>query len=247
MAPRFMDLRSQRSVRMLREKEKISFDDMIADKFSSRMELADRILDELISATRQQGSELGRQAADVLSAWDRKADANSRGAVLFAIWARSMQRSKLFASPWNENSPLTTPNGLADPVNAVKVLEASAVTVKLLYGALDVPWGEVARLRYGKADLPASGGPGLLGIFRVIDLAPAVGGRFQQVAGDSYIAAIEFSNPVRAKVLTTYGNATQPGSPHIGDQLPLYTRNELRPVWRTRKEIEAHLESRKVF
>jgi len=247
MAPRFMDLRSQRSVRMLREKEKISFDDMIADKFSSRMELADRILDELISATRQQESELGRQAADVLSAWDRKADANSRGAVLFAIWARSMQRSKLFASPWNENSPLTTPNGLADPVNAVKVLEASAVTVKLLYGALDVPWGEVARLRYGKADLPASGGPGLFGIFRVIDLAPAAGGRFQQVAGDSYIAAIEFSNPVRAKVLTTYGNATQPGSAHIGDQLPLYTRNELRPVWRTRKEIEAHLESRKVF
>lgn len=247
MAPRFMDLRSQRSVWMLREKKKISFDDMIADKFSSRMELADRILDELISATRQQGSELGRQAADVLSAWDRKADANSRGAVLFAIWARSMQSSNLFATPWSENSPLTTPNGLADPVNAVKVLEASAVTVKLLYGALDVPWGEVARLRYGKADLPASGGPGLFGIFRVIDLAPATGGRFQQVAGDSYIAAIEFSNPVRAKVLTTYGNATQPGSPHIGDQLPLYTRNELRLVWRTRKEIEAHLESHKVF
>ncbi|HEY9795756.1 MAG TPA: acylase [Leptolyngbyaceae cyanobacterium] len=247
MAPRFMDLRSQRSVRMLREKEKISFDDMIADKFSSRMELADRILDELISATRQQGSELGRQAADVLSAWDRKAEANSRGAVLFAIWARSMQASNVFATPWSDNSPLTTPNGLADPANAVKVLEASAVTVKLLYGALDVPWGEVARLRYGKADLPASGGPGLFGIFRVIDLAPAAGGRFQQVAGDSYIAAIEFSNPVRAKVLTTYGNATQPGSPHIGDQLPLYTRNELRPVWRTRKEIEAHLESRKVF
>jgi acyl-homoserine-lactone acylase len=136
---------------------------------------------------------------------------------------------------------------LANPEDAVKVLETAATTVKLLYGALDVPWGEVARLRYGKADLPASGGPGLFGIFQVIDLAPSTEGRFQQFAGDTYIAAIEFSNPVRAKVLTTYGNATQPGSTHIGDQLPLYARNELRPVWRTRKEIEAHLESRKVF
>jgi len=247
LAPRFMHLRAQRSAQMLMEKPKISFDEMVVDKFSSRMELADRILDDLISAAREQGSELGRQAADVLSAWDRKAEANSRGAVLFAVWARSMQPSKLFATPWNENSPLKTPNGLADSASAVKVLEVAATTVKLLYGALDVPWGEVARLRYGNVDVPASGGPGLFGIFRVIDLAPAAAGRFQQVAGDTYMAAIEFSNPVRAKVLTTYGNATQPGSPHVGDQLQLYARNELRPVWRTRKEIEAHLESRKVF
>jgi acyl-homoserine-lactone acylase len=247
MAPQFMQLRAQRSAKMLMEKPKISFDDMIADKFSSRMELADRILDDLIPAARRLGSEVGRQAADVLERWDRKADATSRGAVLFAAWARTMQPSNWFATPWNENSPLTTPDGLANPQGAVKVLEAAATTVKLLYGALDVPWGEVARLRYGKVDLPASGGPGLFGIFRVIDLVPAAQGRFQQVAGDSYIAAIEFSNPVRAKVLTTYGNATQPGNPHVGDQLPLYARNELRSVWRTRKEIEAHLESRKVF
>ena len=50
----------------------------------------------------------------------------------------------------------------------------------------------MARLRYGKVDLPASGGPGLFGIFRVIDLIPAKDGKFQQVAGDSYIAAVEF-------------------------------------------------------
>ena len=247
MSPRFMGLRAQSSAKMLLEKPKISFEEMIADKFSSRLELADRVLDDLIVAARKEGSEIGRQAADVLSAWDRQTEANSKGAVLFAAWARSMPPSKLFATRWNENSPLDTPKNLADPASAVKVLEAAATTVKLLYGALDVPWGEVARLRYGNVDLPVSGGPGLFGIFRVIDLIPAKDGRFQQFLGDSYIAAIEFSNPVRAKVLITYGNATQPGSPHVGDQLPLYARNELRQAWRTRKEVEAHLEARKVF
>lgn len=247
IAPHFMNLRSQRSAKMLMEDKQISYEKMITDKFSSRMELADRILDELILAARQMGSELGKQSADVLAAWNRKTDANSRGAVLFAAWARSMPTSNLFATPWNETTPLTTPNGLANPAGAVKVLEAAATTVKLLYGTLDVPWGEVARLHYGNVNLPASGGPGLFGIFRVLDLAPAESGRFQPVAGDSYIAAIEFSNPVQAKVLTTYGNATQPGSPHVGDQLSLYARNQLRTVWRTRKEIETHLESRKVF
>ena len=242
-----MGLRAQRSAKMLLEKPKISFEEMIADKFSSRLELADRVLDDLIVAARKEGSEIGRQAADVLSAWDRQTEANSRGAVLFAAWARSMPPSKLFATRWNENSPLDTPKNLADPASAVKLLEAAATTVKLLYGALDVPWGEVARLRYGNVDLPVSGGPGLFGIFRVIDLIPAKDGNFQQFSGDSYVAAIEFSNPVRAKVLITYGNATQPGSPHVGDQLPLYARNELRPTLRTRKDVEAHLEARKVF
>ncbi len=247
MSPRFMSLRAQRSAKMLLEKPKISFEEMIADKFSSRLELADRVLDDLIIAARKDGSEISRQAADILSAWDRQAEANSKGAVLFAVWARAMPPSKLFATPWNEKLPLDTPKNLADPVSAVKILEVAATTVKLLYGALDVPWGEVARLHYNNIDLPVSGGPGLFGIFRVIDLMPGKNGRFQQFAGDSYIATIEFANPVRAKVLMTYGNATQPGSPHVGDQLSLYARKELRQVWRTRQEIEAHLEARKVF
>ncbi len=247
IAPNFMSLRAQRSVRMLLENPKISFEQMIANKFSTRVELADRILDDLIVAAQKNGSEIGRQAAAVLSAWDRQTEANSKGAVLFAVWARAMPSSQLFATNWDETSPLNTPKGLANPAKAVQVLEAATTTVKLLYGTLDVAWGEVARLRYGKLDLPVSGGPGLLGIFRVIDLIPAKDGKFQQIAGDSYIAAIEFSNPVKAKVLMTYGNSTQPGSSHIGDQLPLYSRNQLRQAWRTRKEIEAHLESRKVF
>jgi acyl-homoserine-lactone acylase len=247
LAPRFMNLRSQRSVRMLQEKEKLSFEDVVADKFSSRMELADRILDELIAAARAKGNESGREAAEVLAAWDRQGTPESKGAVLFTLWATMMPSSGLFATPWNENFPLTTPQGLANPTEAVRVLETVAASVKLLYGSLDVPWGEVARLRYGNVDLPASGAPGRVGSFRVIDLLPKAGGGFQQVAGDTYIAAIEFSNPIKAKVLMTYGNATQPDSPHIGDQLPLYIRNELRDVWRSRPDIEAHLESRQVF
>jgi len=61
------------------------------------------------------------------------------------------------------------------------------------------------------------------------------------------VAAIEFSAPLRAQALIGYGNASQPGSPHRTDQLELFARKQLRPVWRTRKEIEAHLEERLVL
>jgi acyl-homoserine-lactone acylase len=97
-------------------------------------------------------------------------------------------------------------------------------------------------------DLPGNGGAGdPWGIFRVTYFFPADDGKFQAVAGDTYVAVIEFGDPVRAKALLSYGNATQPGSPHVGDQLELYARKELRPVWRTRPEIEANLEFREVL
>jgi acyl-homoserine-lactone acylase len=65
----------------------------------------------------------------------------------------------------------------------------------------------------GEANLPANGADGALGVFRSVWFAPGKDNRFQAVAGDSFVAAIEFSNPVKAVALNSYGNATQPGSP----------------------------------
>lgn len=242
-----MSFRAQRSAKILMADEKISFEEMIEYKHSTYMELADRLLDDLIAATQQQDNKLARRAADVLAVWDRKADADSRGAVLFAAWVQEMGSPISFAIPWNEDLPMTTPDGLADPAAAVTALAAAATLVETAYGALDVPWGNVFRLRYGAADLPASGGPSNLGIFRVLSFGPTQDARFRAVEGDSYVAAVEFSNPVRAMVLTSYGNSTMLGSPQGGNQLQLLASQRLRPVWRSRTEIESHLAKREVF
>ena len=164
---------------------------------------------------------------------------------MFAFWSEDVDFSNLFAIPWNEKEPLTTPHGLADPVNAVTALEAAAQRVMATYGTLNVPWGDVFRLRSGNVDLPANGGE--VGIFRNLWFRPLEDGRFEAIGGESYVAAIEFSHPVRAMALVSYGNATQPNSPHVGDQLELFAKKQLRPIWRSRQEIVAHLATREVF
>jgi len=270
-APSGMGFRAQRSLRMLLESEPLTFDRMVACKFSARSELADRILDDLVAAAREYGSELARQAATVLLDWDRAYNADSEGAVLFALWVRACQDAHrelvtktaqnlnaavafgaspgetLFAEHWDDHAePLTTPNGLADPVAAVALLETAAARLRENGVALDAPWGDVARMRVGEYDLPASGGPGV-DTFRALSPGPLSDGTLQIRGGDTFVYAVEFSDPIRASVIMTYGNATQPGSPHVGDQLALYARGEMRPVWRTRAEIEAHLESRETL
>ncbi len=246
MSPRQMSFRAQRSVQMINSDENITFEELIQYKLSTRMEVADRILDDLISAAQHSESNLVRQAVGVLKSWDRNTDSGSRGAVLFTEWFHELSPLK-FDSPWSEKNPLTTPDGLADSKSSVSALESAAKKVIKTYGSLDVPWGDVYRLRYAGIDIPANGGPGELGIFRVLKIAPDKDGRFRSVGGDSYVAVVEFSNPIRAQVLLSYGNATQPASTHVGDQLELFSRKKLRPVWRTRKEIEAHLESKDTF
>ncbi|MEM7770149.1 MAG: acylase [Cyanobacteria bacterium P01_A01_bin.37] len=246
MAPRGpMWFRAQHSVKMLESDEQISLEEMVKYKHSTHVELAERLLDDLIPAARQQGGELGRKAAEVLDKWDRQTDSDSRGAVLFSFWEQALDYSNGFATPWNEKKPLTTPDGLANPTSAVAALEAAATEVEATYGTLDIPWGEVFRLRSGEVELPANGGD--LGIFRNLSFVPSEDGRFQVIGGDSYVAVIEFSNPVRAMVLTSYGNATQPGKQDSSEQLKMFANQELRPVWRSRSEIEAHLAARETI
>jgi acyl-homoserine-lactone acylase len=247
MAPQGMDFRPQRSARMLAEDTKISLAEMIADKHSTRMQIADRLLDDLIPALRQEGSQKATKVADVLESWDRQTNVDSKGAVLFAAWLEETDFDTLFSKPWQENSPLTTPDGLANPQQAVTTLLAVATKIEQDYGAIDIPWGEVFRLQYGNVDLPANGGSGDFGIFRVVDFMPIENSKdFQGFEGDSFVAAIEFSKPVKAMALTTYGNSTQSNS-SSSDQLKLFAQKQLRHIWRSRPEVEAHLDERNTF
>jgi acyl-homoserine-lactone acylase len=254
LATRELSLREIRGIRMLVENPGMSLERMIELKYSSRFELADRVLDDLLAAADASTDESAHRAADTLAGWDREANPASAGALLFASWALRMGPggpSGLFAVPLDPAEPLATPSGLANPEGAVDALIDAANELESMFGRLDVQWREVARMQAGDFDEPANGAGGNpFGVFRVLDVdLPEINPERPAHVnfGDSYIAAVEFSDPVRARTLVTYGNASQPGSPHVGDQIALAAKGELRPVWRTREEIEANLELRELL
>lgn len=253
-----MSFRTQRSVRMLMEPGKISLDNLIEMKLSTRMELADRIVKDLIATAEANGSPEAKEVAAVLIQWDHNTDNDSKGAFLFDRFVRKWvggteklnslgTASTLFSTPWNLNDPVNTPNGIANPKAALAALLEAAKEVKATYGRLDVAWGEIFRFKIGEVDLPGNGGPGPMGVFRTMTLGAPVAGQYFPAHGDTYVAAIEFSKPLKAKVLTSYGNATQPDSKHRNDQLPLLSEKKMRSVWFTRKEAEQHLAEKTVF
>ncbi|MEM6631422.1 MAG: acylase [Bacteroidota bacterium] len=249
MAPIYFPLRPQRAVRMMVEDSSITFEELVEYKLSTRMELADRILDDLFDAIDTYGDKQSQEAKKILAAWDREADADSKGALLFYLWAQALNpyNPSMYAEPWKLEKARTTPDGLKDPKGAVEILVNVCKEMEAQFGKLDVAWGEAYRLKYGDIDLPGNGADGSVGVFRVAWTYGMEEGKLNVMGGDSWVGVIEFGEEVRAKVLLSYGNSTQPGSPHKGDQLELFSKKEMRDAWFYRKDVEEHVAYREVI
>lgn len=242
IAPNHMGFRPQRSARLIRDAEGLTLDEFIQLKHDTKSELALRLQDELQDLKAKASDSLTRSALEVLTAWDGSFDPTSKGAVLFANLINRIGTSKYFEVPWSFDAPASTPDGLNDETAALSAIREAARKQMEQLGTLDTPFGELFRLKVGDYDYAGNGGPGALGLFRTMNYAPGEDGKFYPVHGDSYVCATEFGEKVRAKALMCYGNATQAGNPHVGDQLKLVAEKQLREVWLSREEQEAHLE-----
>ena len=86
-----------------------------------------------------------------------------------------------------------------------------------------------------------------MGLFRTLTFNKKQGNRFYPTHGETWVCAIEFGKPQKANCLLSYSNSSQPGSKHLDDQLQHLSDRKLRPIWRTRKDIEANLELRETL
>ncbi len=247
-----MTLRAQQSVHLLADKDKLSFEDFVAHKHSHHTLMADRVLPDLIAAAQNDPDPEVQAAVALLKGWDRETVADSRAALLFETWAGKFAPGSFLGQAnykvkWSPAAPITTPSGVADPAKAVELLKAAIVEAKAKYGAIDRPFGEVSRFAIDDVNLPGNGGFGNTGLFRTITWGPLKDGQRTPQHGETWVSMVEFSTPIKAVGLMSYGNASQAGSKHRADQLKHLSESTLRTLWTTRAEVEQHLEARTPF
>jgi len=241
MSPIAMGLRPQRAVNMIKDNASISYDELVGYKMNTEMEAAHRFLDDLLDAVASYPDSMAVAAADVLKAWDKSTNADSKGAILFEQWFGKMNKS-MIANQWSLANPISTPNGLSDPQKAVGILTQAAEELLQKYGSLDMPYGELNRFRKDKYDFPANGGSDQLGVFRTMYFSPDRDKKNRAFHGDTYVAVTEFGEKVKASVLLSYGNSSQPGNKHSGDQLQLLSEKKLRPALLDKEDVLKNLE-----
>ncbi len=239
-----LSLRTQHSLRLVDSDEKLTLEQVCEMKHSPLMLGAERVKPSLIKALRdsQPTSEIAT-AIEVLENWDNTVSADSRGGTLFANWWDRYLKdgTDRFGVAWNEAEPTSTPRELADPQGAVQAFAAALDEVTRHFGRADVAWGEAHRLRKGSVDLPISGGSGLAGCFRVLGFQEAADHKLVANTGDSWVFAVEFSEPPQAYTVVAYSQSDVESSPHFADQAPLVSAGKMKRAAFTDSEIAAQL------
>jgi acyl-homoserine-lactone acylase len=114
-----------------------------------------------------------------------------------------------------------------------QTLADAAKEVTERFGSLDIPLGEVQRLRRGNADLAMFGGTDALRATTMWDPdQPDKKARVRH--GDSFIMAIRWdkNGKVLSESIQPYGAATnRPESPHYTDQMKLFVEGRYKPVY----------------
>ena len=172
-----------------------------------------------------------REAREAFAAWDLGTEPENRGA---AIGVLTLQPVVTAARERDSGRTVEVP----DPLES---FEAAARELHEAHGRVDVPWGDVNRIRRGQTDLAIGGGPDIL---HAVYGGEPEDGRLTGKAGDSLVYLVEWGDDgVQSRSIHQYGSATQDeSSPHYDDQVPLFARRELKPVWLDEAVIRANLE-----
>lgn len=192
--------------------------DYVAELFDAvaRLDVSDD--DDLVAAQR------------LLSRWDMNADGAGPGDSLALLIIREAMGNRY--------------NNEAAPDTRIQ-LQAAVDHLRKYFGRLDVPQGQLLRLRQGATDLPLDGGSDTLRASTLWDVE--ADGRLALRHGDSFIMFIEWAagEPVSSESIQPYGQSiTRPGSPHFSDQSPLFVMHQLKPVHFWRSDVRANARSR---
>lgn len=214
---RRMTNRALRAEELLRRTPVVGREELLRIKFDTRYAEGSRAAEvraQLLALPEPQ-EPLLREARRLLAAWDLGAERTSSSAAVGLLTVRTVLTEEYAGRP--------TPDLRA-------LFEEKVRGLHRRFGRLDVPWGEVNRLRRGTVDLPLDGGPDTL---RAVYGDPTEDGRLQLSVGDSLIMLVEWERggAVRSESIHPFGSATlDRASPHYADQAPLFAEERFKPA-----------------
>jgi acyl-homoserine-lactone acylase len=226
--------RGRRSLRQAAQSKALTLEGLGALRASSVADVAEQWKGPLAEAAGRSADPAVRRLGAVLAGWDGSARPDSRGGVLFAEWAYRMRRAGL--DPASVGGTGMTPVVAPLPPQALDHLKASGAQIDKLFGASDVAWGEVYRIRKGGLDLPSPVGRDELGAFnagryrRISEPGPDLG-RFVLTDASHFIAEVAFGpEGPEARGLLTYGNLDDERDPSVQKQLRLFSQSQVRSL-----------------
>lgn len=214
--------------------------------FANRVYAAELVLPELIPACMAVNDSELTGACNVLAGWDKRADLDSRGALLFReFWNAASALPNKWAVPLDPGDPVNTPRGVNPAAQAAMLaaLKAAALKLKALDIPLDGRLGDYQDETRNGLRVPLHGAIGDIdGSYNSIHMSTELDAHgYHAISwGTSYVQSVTFdeAGPV-AQGLLLYGQSVDPKSPYYADQIGLYSQKRWPALPFTPAKIQA--------
>jgi len=218
---------------MVQQRKRLQPTDLQELMFANRIYAAEVVLPDLLPACTGSSDAILARACAALQAWDRRANVDSRGAVLFReFWNSAATIPNKWAVPLNPADPVNTPYGVAPA--AMPAMLAALKSAALRLQALNIPFdgrlGDYQGETRNGVRVPLHGGAGDIdGSYNSVRMNPELTATGYNNAywGASYIQTVTFdANGPQAQGMLVYGQSVDPTSPWYADQIGVYARKD---------------------
>jgi acyl-homoserine-lactone acylase len=251
--------RGLHAIRLLENKKDFTLNSLVTAAFDSYLPAFAAMIPPLLKsydetpASNPLKAKLADQIAQ-LRGWDYRWSAASVPTSLAVFWGEDFGRR---VGPEARKAGVPADQYMATKATADERLQSLAAASDKLqkdFGSWKTPWGEINRFQRLTADIvqPFNDAGASIPV-------PFVSSRWGSLAsfgaraypgtkkwygtsGNSFVAAIEFGDSVRARAVTAGGESGDPKSPHFNDEAQRYASGNLREVYFYSSQLKKHTE-----
>ena len=251
--------RGLHAIRVLQDKKDFNVSSLIAAAYDSYLTWFEKPVPCLLKAWDDAAADnpLKTKLAEqigVLRTWDLRWGATSVPTSLAVFWGEDVQKhvaadakkAGIYMSDYICSK--------APPDLLLQSLSAASDRLVADFGSWKTPWGDINRFQRLTGDIVQpfnDGGPS-----NPVGFTSAVWGslasfgahaypgtkKWYGTSGNSFVAAVEFGEKVRARAVTAGGESGNPASPHFNDEAGRYSTGDLREVYFYRSQLQGHTE-----
>ena len=226
MAPEGENFRSLRAIEGLSKENNFTLDKLISFSNDHYLAAFDTLLPPLLSdlatlSISDPGYVLLKEPADTLRSWDKRSSISSVATTLSILWAYSLlSNNAIPRTAGDVNDQVAIFTGIVKNTPSKKRVELFSQLITALervFGTWKVGWGEINRYQRNSGDinqkfdddkssLPVGAASSLFGSLPAYETDWSQTKKGYGVAGNSFVAAVEFGSTIRARSIVPGGN-----------------------------------------
>ncbi|MEQ8906953.1 acylase [Ekhidna sp.] len=247
------NFRGVNAIRLLSEVENLSLDGLIELGYNPYLPAFEKVIPGLVEAYDALGDESLSEEIELLRGWDLRTNVESKPMSLAHFYGWHLL-DEVDIPELSDLEDLNYCGTQLPKEERLRIFRSALDEMKDRYGTTIIPWGEINRFQRLSGDIGATfddsqesipvgyttaiwGHLAAYGMRGEHDVNKIYGTR-----GNSFVAAVEFGEKVKAKTILAGGQSSDPNSPHFDDQAQMYANGEFKEAAYYRGDVEARSE-----